>query len=178
VNDPQSPDIRIGDAEREEALRALGEHMSAGRLDIDEYGERSAQVSTAKTRGELSALFADLPEPRPTFSAPATPAAASPPAPRPATVPDEPAATDPVRRWEQRPLAQRIGGAVMGVSWLLTVPLFLVVKTPWVFMLPLVLSVVLGSLWGKDWEHDRRAWHREQRDRRRRDRDRRDRDRW
>jgi hypothetical protein len=176
VNDPQSPDIRIGDAEREEALRALGEHMSAGRLDIDEYGERTAQVSTAKTRGELSALFADLPEPRPTFPAPAATRAASPPATAPheprAASPHEPPSTDPVRRWEQRPLAQRIGGAVMGVSWLLTVPLFLVVKTPWVFMLPLVLSVVLGSLWGKDWERDRKAWHREQRDRRRRDRDR------
>jgi hypothetical protein len=163
VNEPQSPDIRIGDAEREEALRALGEHMSAGRLDIDEYGERSARVSTAKTRGDLGALFADLPQPRPTFSAP-------PPAPapaRPAAPPAAPAPSDPERRWEQRPLAQRIGGAIVGVSWILMIPLFVAVHVWWVFLLPLVLSAMLGSLWGKDWEHDRRAWRRAQRDRRR-----------
>ncbi|GDY31368.1 DUF1707 SHOCT-like domain-containing protein [Gandjariella thermophila] len=164
MNDPQSPDIRIGDAEREEALRALGEHMSAGRLDIDEYGERSAQVSTAKTRGDLAALFVDLPEPRPTFSTPA-------PATTPAAPPARPAPADPVRRWEQRPLAQRIGGAVMGVSWILMIPLFLVTHVWWVFLLPLVLSVVLGSLWGKDWENDRREWQRAQRERRRHHRD-------
>lgn len=49
-------------------MTALGEHMSTGRLTIDEYGERAAQVSTAKTRGELFALFTDLPQPHPTIS--------------------------------------------------------------------------------------------------------------
>ncbi len=44
-------DLRIGDAEREHALRALGEHMGLGRLDVEEYGERSARITTAKTRG-------------------------------------------------------------------------------------------------------------------------------
>lgn len=159
MNEPQPPDIRIGDAEREEALRALGEHMSAGRLDIDEYGERSARVSTAKTRSDLAALFVDLPAPRPTF-APPTP-------PRPAQPPATAQPADPVYRWEQRPLAQRVGGAVMGVSWILMIPLFMVTHVWWVFMLPLVLSVVLGSLWGKDWERDHRAWRRAQRDHRR-----------
>ncbi|MGB3441245.1 MAG: DUF1707 domain-containing protein [Actinophytocola sp.] len=63
-------DIRVSDAEREEALAKLGEHMTAGRLDIDEYGDRSARVATAKTRGELLDLFGDLPEPKPAFGRP------------------------------------------------------------------------------------------------------------
>ena len=70
MSDYQPSDIRVSDAEREEALTKLGEHMTAGRLDIDEYGERSAQVATAKTRGDLLALFGDLPEPKPTFGRP------------------------------------------------------------------------------------------------------------
>lgn len=66
----QPSEIRISDSEREDALGKLGEHMSAGRLDIDEYGERSAKVATAKTRGELLGLFGDLPEPKPAFGQP------------------------------------------------------------------------------------------------------------
>lgn len=59
--------LRISDTEREAAVAALGEHMSAGRLNVDEYGERSAQVTTAKTRGDVSAQFSDLPRPHPNF---------------------------------------------------------------------------------------------------------------
>lgn len=70
MSEYQPSDIRVSDAEREEALAKLGEHMSAGRLDIDEYGERSAKVATAKTRGELLGLFGDLPEPKPAFGQP------------------------------------------------------------------------------------------------------------
>jgi hypothetical protein len=70
VSEYQPSDIRISDSEREDALGKLGEHMSAGRLDIDEYGDRSARVATAKTRGELLGLFGDLPEPKPAFGQP------------------------------------------------------------------------------------------------------------
>ena len=73
----QRSDIRVSDTEREDALGKLGEHMSAGRLDIDEYGERSAMVTTAKTRGELLDLFGDLPEPRPAFGRPTPPVVAA-----------------------------------------------------------------------------------------------------
>ncbi|MBA2472228.1 MAG: DUF1707 domain-containing protein [Pseudonocardiales bacterium] len=65
MNEPDSLDVRIGDAEREEAFAALGEHMSAGRLAIDEYGDRSAKVAAARTRNDLVVLFTDLPAPRP-----------------------------------------------------------------------------------------------------------------
>ena len=70
MSEYQSSDIRVSDTEREDALGKLGEHMSAGRLDIDEYGERTAKVATAKTRGEVLGLFGDLPEPRPAFGQP------------------------------------------------------------------------------------------------------------
>jgi hypothetical protein len=59
------PDLRIGDREREAALTALGEHLTAGRLDLDEYGRRSALATHAERRGDLVALFADLPAPHP-----------------------------------------------------------------------------------------------------------------
>jgi hypothetical protein len=56
--------IRIGTAEREAAIAALGDHLGAGRLDLDEYADRSALASIARTRTELLNLFTDLPEPR------------------------------------------------------------------------------------------------------------------
>jgi hypothetical protein len=57
--------MRISDAEREDAMEVLAEHVRTGRLDIDEYGSRSAKVNAAKTVRELAPLFDDLPSPRP-----------------------------------------------------------------------------------------------------------------
>ena len=54
-------DVRIGDAERETAVAALGEHFAAGRLSKEEYDERSGQAWSAKTGADLAPLFADLP---------------------------------------------------------------------------------------------------------------------
>ena len=59
------PDLRLSDAERTEAMDALSEHVRTGRLDIDEFGLRSAKVAAARTRADLVPLFADLPAPRP-----------------------------------------------------------------------------------------------------------------
>lgn len=53
--------VRVGDAERDAALHALGEHFVAGRLDRAEYDERLDAALTARTRGELVRLFRDLP---------------------------------------------------------------------------------------------------------------------
>lgn len=54
---------RIGDAERDAALSALGAHFAAGRLSHEEYDERADAVWTARTRGDLDPMFADLPAP-------------------------------------------------------------------------------------------------------------------
>ena len=55
------PEIRVGTAEREEALSRLGEHFSAGRLSVAEFDERSAIVATATTKRQIDAVFSDLP---------------------------------------------------------------------------------------------------------------------
>jgi hypothetical protein len=50
----------------------LGEHLKDGRLDTAEFDERVGQAVTAKTRGDLDRLLADLPRPDP--GPPSTPA--------------------------------------------------------------------------------------------------------
>ncbi|MFF0344433.1 DUF1707 domain-containing protein [Kribbella sp. NPDC004875] len=57
--------IRIGDSEREDAVRRLGEHYEAGRLSADEHSERVEQALKAKTAADLNGLFADLPREQP-----------------------------------------------------------------------------------------------------------------
>ncbi|KAA0022647.1 DUF1707 SHOCT-like domain-containing protein [Antrihabitans cavernicola] len=57
----EPPEIRIGTLDREQALHLLGEHFSAGRLSVAEFDERSGQITTAATRGELDRVFDDLP---------------------------------------------------------------------------------------------------------------------
>ncbi len=77
---PLDRDVRVGDAERDEAAHRLSQHLAAGRLTIEEFQERSSRALEARTRGDLLALFADLPgEPYPT-AAP-RPVVARPPAP-------------------------------------------------------------------------------------------------
>ncbi|GHH58777.1 DUF1707 SHOCT-like domain-containing protein [Lentzea cavernae] len=126
MSDP-SRDIRIGDTERQQALQVLGEHMSAGRIDVEEYGERSAKITTAKTRGELMALFYDLPDPRPQFVAP-VPMFNEPP-------------KAPARRWE---------GAVIPVVGIATVILFFaLVKNPLIFLLVPAVAILWGQWNGR-----------------------------
>ena len=50
--------IRIGDAERERAAEALGEHLRAGRLNVGEYDERLTEAFAARTADDLTPLFA------------------------------------------------------------------------------------------------------------------------
>ncbi|PXX66361.1 uncharacterized protein DUF1707 [Nocardia tenerifensis] len=57
------PDIRIGTAEREAAMQRLSDHFAAGRLSVAEFDERSAVIAAAVTRGDLTPVFADLPDP-------------------------------------------------------------------------------------------------------------------
>jgi Domain of unknown function (DUF1707) len=58
--------MRVGDAERDRAAAALGEHFSAGRLDQAEFDARVNAALAARTEADLAALFTDLPsEPKP-----------------------------------------------------------------------------------------------------------------
>lgn len=141
MNEMGPSDIRVSDPEREDALRMLGEHMATGRLDLTEYGERTAKATAAKTRGEVSELFADLPDPRPAFGRPAPPPVAGPAVPR------------------QRSLGERIAPVLVPVAAIVAVVLFLTVFKFWmIFLLPAVAAAATGR-----WNGDAHRGHRRQR---------------
>jgi hypothetical protein len=64
----ERPGLRVGHEERTAALKALDAHFEAGRLDVEEYGERSGAAGSATYRHEIEALFTDLPAPHPQYS--------------------------------------------------------------------------------------------------------------
>ncbi|MFI6097342.1 DUF1707 domain-containing protein [Lentzea sp. NPDC051213] len=127
MSDPR--EIRIGDAERNQALQVLGEHMSAGRIDVTEYGDRSAKIATAKTRGEVLALFTDLPDPRPQFVQ-HTPMV-------------QPVGRAPARKWE--------GMVIPAVGVIVIIVFFVALRNPLIFLA--IPAVAL--LWGQ-WNGRRR----------------------
>ena len=57
-----APDVRVGDADRDAAAAALGEHFAQGRLTLDELDARLDATLTATTHGELSQAARDLPD--------------------------------------------------------------------------------------------------------------------
>lgn len=71
---PEFDRTRVGDADRTDALDRLGSQFADGYLDMHEFEERTARAAVAKTRGELSALFADLPDETRSPYAPEAPA--------------------------------------------------------------------------------------------------------
>jgi hypothetical protein len=71
-----SGDLRVSDAERDQALSELSEAYRVGRISADEFDQRSTQALSARTGKELSALLVDLPPEPPDRGHPA----AAPPA--------------------------------------------------------------------------------------------------
>jgi hypothetical protein len=67
VGNQRDANIRIGSTERENAVAALAEHLGQGRLEVGEYDQRCALATAARTRGELAAIFEDLPDPHPDY---------------------------------------------------------------------------------------------------------------
>jgi DNA-binding transcriptional ArsR family regulator len=57
-----APGVRVGDADRDTAAAALGEHFARGRLTLDELSARLEATLTATTHGELSQAAQDLPD--------------------------------------------------------------------------------------------------------------------
>jgi len=62
--------LRVSDAERTEVQDRLRRAHDVGQLDLNEFDDRVRAVWAARTRGELTRVTADLPEPPP---APARP---------------------------------------------------------------------------------------------------------
>ncbi|QXT63284.1 DUF1707 SHOCT-like domain-containing protein [Tessaracoccus palaemonis] len=71
--------IRIGDAERDEAIAILQEHHAAGRLSTDEFDDRMGRALEAKVAPDLAVLFNDLPGRKPGQAAASAGPAAQPP---------------------------------------------------------------------------------------------------
>jgi Domain of unknown function (DUF1707)/TM2 domain len=79
MSTPGPRPIRIGNAEREAAVRALGDHYAQGRLDQEEYEERTTAAYAARTSDDLVPLFDDLPRDEQTTTVlPAPPTVAAP----------------------------------------------------------------------------------------------------
>ena len=57
-----APGVRAGDADRDAAAAALGEHFAHGRLTLDQLNARLDATLTATTHGELSQAARDLPD--------------------------------------------------------------------------------------------------------------------
>jgi hypothetical protein len=55
------PDLRVGDADREAAVAALGEHFAQGRLTLDELITRLDAAFTATRQSEIAQATRDLP---------------------------------------------------------------------------------------------------------------------
>lgn len=131
-------DVRVSDAERFAALSALGEHLSTGRLDIAEYDERCGLATLARTRGQLEALFYDLPTPHPDLSAATRPAR-------------RPAAKQCVSRKEDlsTPASQAFG-LIGGMSVVFGVPaaivLTIIAGAWWMFMVVPSIMFTAGGL--------------------------------
>jgi hypothetical protein len=59
----QLTQLRVSDADRNGTLRRLHNAVALGLIDIDEFEQRSSQVSYARTRSDLDSLVGDLPGP-------------------------------------------------------------------------------------------------------------------
>lgn len=57
--------LRVSDADRDAVAAELAEHLRVGRLGLDEFDERVGRAISARTRGDLDRLLADLPRPMP-----------------------------------------------------------------------------------------------------------------
>ena len=126
------PEARIGDAERNRAVEELGEHYALGRLNREEFDERSERVWGARFGSDLAPLFVDLPS----LSAPAA-----------AVVSPAPAGREKqrARRGMPRPL----------VLLLILVAVAVLVQSP--FLLFVLLGLFLFTRRGRghrsDWHH-------------------------
>jgi hypothetical protein len=59
VSEPSA--IRVADADREQLVDELREHLMTGRLSSPEFEDRVARAYAARTRSDLDALVEDLP---------------------------------------------------------------------------------------------------------------------
>jgi hypothetical protein len=103
-------------------------------LTLVEYGDRSALAAHAQTRGELTALFEDLPAPHPELGGGAEVV---------------PVSAAPVAR-RDRSAMRRTAQAAVPLMWLLTVAVVSALGWGnfwWLVFVPIALSTIAGQLW-------------------------------
>ncbi|MEV1128327.1 DUF1707 domain-containing protein [Agromyces sp. NPDC049794] len=158
---PDLPQLRLSDAERDEAVGALVAARTEGRLTEPEYQERASAVRRAVTRGDLVPLFADLPDsappeqqlPQPTAPVPGPPPAAVAP---PITGYDGAAAYREPRR--SKALGGRVGDTIMALVPFLAVGLFFLFgfyvsfawSWLWFLAIPVAAIIIYGPGGGRD----------------------------
>lgn len=145
---PDRPDLRLSDAERDEAVGALAQARTEGRLAETEYQERASSVRRAVTRGDLMPLFTDLPDAAP---APAAAARIS-----------GYGAPDPYREPRRsRALGGRVGDTIMALTPFLATALFFLfgfyVSFAWSWLWFLMIPVVAIIIYGPSGREDRRS---------------------
>jgi hypothetical protein len=69
--------VRASDAERDAVAARLNAAVGEGRLTLEEYGDRVAEVYAARTRGDLAPLLHDLPASVPASAVPVVAPAAA-----------------------------------------------------------------------------------------------------
>ena len=131
---PGDPKLRASDADRDRTVQLLREHHAVGRLTAEEFDGRLGQVFTARTRGELDALLADMPA----IDLYQLPSAGIRPAQRVVRVRDKPGSLVPQQgaTWGTFAAASAlliavwvtVGVTTGGLAWL---PWFLLIIIPW-----------------------------------------------
>lgn len=131
-------EIRVGSAERDDAVAVLSVHHAAARLTFAEYEERCRQAMAARTREELEDLFDDLPAPHPDLSAAVSPR------PAPVVHPEWPGGRSSTR-------ASRVMDVIGVLSLLVGLPVAIVLTAVgglwWTFLIVIgvgVVAIVLG----------------------------------
>ncbi|GAB3049533.1 hypothetical protein GCM10027053_05310 [Intrasporangium mesophilum] len=125
-------DIRIGTEERDEALAALAVHRDAGRLDAFEYEDRRGKAVDAVTKRDLTALFTDLPEPRPKLAGTRSSAGAG--------VAQRPAGPVAARRH------RKVGQTIASLSPFIALAAFAVTRSWLAFLLIPVLAIIGNAI--------------------------------
>lgn len=145
---PDRPEQRLSNAEREEAVARLSEAQIEGRLTPAEYDERAAGVRNAVTRGDLAPLFADLPDAASSSAAPGPTLLTG-----PGTLPPPSAdrfAPAPART--SRALGGRVGDTVMALMPFIALGLFFwfgfaggfVWSWLWFLIIPVAAIIIYG----------------------------------
>jgi hypothetical protein len=150
---------RIGDADRDQAVGFLQDHMAQGRIDATEFDDRMSRALKARTASELAILFDDLPEPRPpavqnapTYQAPPWQQAAQqtfeiPPWQRtPAASPEIAHRAPPAI--PERSKADTVLAVVAAVSWPAVILFCFATSWSywWLIFIPIFISTIAGNL--------------------------------